>query len=150
VPTRTRAGVVHGNKVRVYGVTTEAEISCPSKTTLVGVHGSTNGGIGWGALAKWFRCLLRGWLQCNHERNVILGVLWYNIIVQWVQERLLSLCDAVTRTTVNAMLYQWMHQLLYLSFYKYTIKVCTLKYWWWGGVVQCVETFTKNAPHPTP
>ena len=26
VPTRTRAGVVHGNKVRVYGVTTEAEI----------------------------------------------------------------------------------------------------------------------------
>ena len=26
MPTRTRAGVVHGNKVRVYGVTTEAEI----------------------------------------------------------------------------------------------------------------------------
>jgi hypothetical protein len=26
VPTRTKAGVVHGNKVRVYGVTTEAEI----------------------------------------------------------------------------------------------------------------------------
>ena len=26
VPTRTRAGVVHGNEVWVYGVTTEAEI----------------------------------------------------------------------------------------------------------------------------
>jgi hypothetical protein len=26
VPTRTRVGVVHGNEVRVYGVTTEAEI----------------------------------------------------------------------------------------------------------------------------
>jgi hypothetical protein len=29
VPTRTRAGVVHGNEVRVYGVTTEAEIMIP-------------------------------------------------------------------------------------------------------------------------
>jgi hypothetical protein len=26
VPRRTRAGVVHGNEVRVYGVTTEAEV----------------------------------------------------------------------------------------------------------------------------
>jgi hypothetical protein len=26
VPTRSRAGVVHGNEVRVYGITTEAEI----------------------------------------------------------------------------------------------------------------------------
>jgi hypothetical protein len=26
VPTRTRVGVVHGNEVRVYGITTEAEI----------------------------------------------------------------------------------------------------------------------------
>jgi hypothetical protein len=26
VPTRTRAGVVHGNEVLVYGVTTEAEV----------------------------------------------------------------------------------------------------------------------------
>jgi hypothetical protein len=26
VPTRTKAGMVHGNEVRVYGVTTEAEI----------------------------------------------------------------------------------------------------------------------------
>jgi hypothetical protein len=67
-----------------------------------------------------------------------------------VQETLLLLCDVVPRTTVNAMLYQWMHQLLYLSFYKNIIKVCTLKNWWWWGIVQCVETFTKNAPHPTP
>jgi hypothetical protein len=29
VPTRTRAGVVHGNEVRVYGVITEAEIMIP-------------------------------------------------------------------------------------------------------------------------
>jgi hypothetical protein len=29
VPTRTRAGVVHGNEVRVYGVTTEVEIMIP-------------------------------------------------------------------------------------------------------------------------
>jgi hypothetical protein len=29
VPTRTRAGVVYGNEVRVYGVTTEAEIMIP-------------------------------------------------------------------------------------------------------------------------
>jgi hypothetical protein len=29
VPRRTRAGVVHGNKVRVYGVTTEAEVQIP-------------------------------------------------------------------------------------------------------------------------
>jgi hypothetical protein len=43
-----------------------------------------------------------------------------------------------------------MHQLLYLRFYKYIIKVCTLKNWWWWGIVQCVETFTKNAPHPPP
>jgi hypothetical protein len=62
----------------------------------------------------------------------------------------LSLCDVVPRTTVNAMLYQWMHQLLYVSFYKYIIMVCTLKNWWWWGIVQCVETFTKNAPHPPP
>jgi hypothetical protein len=26
VPRRTRAGVVHGNEVRVYGVTTKAEV----------------------------------------------------------------------------------------------------------------------------
>jgi hypothetical protein len=31
VPTRTTAGVVHGNKVRVYGVTTKAEIMIPVK-----------------------------------------------------------------------------------------------------------------------
>jgi hypothetical protein len=29
VPTRTRAEVVHGNEVRVYGVTTEAKIMIP-------------------------------------------------------------------------------------------------------------------------
>jgi hypothetical protein len=29
VPTRTRARVVHGNEVRVYGVTTEVEIMIP-------------------------------------------------------------------------------------------------------------------------
>jgi hypothetical protein len=29
VPRRTRAGVVHGNKVQVYGVTTEAEVQIP-------------------------------------------------------------------------------------------------------------------------
>jgi hypothetical protein len=29
VPTRTRVKVVHGNKVRVYGVTTEAEFMIP-------------------------------------------------------------------------------------------------------------------------
>jgi hypothetical protein len=29
VPTRTKAGVVHGNEVRVYGVTTEVEIMIP-------------------------------------------------------------------------------------------------------------------------
>jgi hypothetical protein len=29
VPTRTTAGVVYGNEVRVYGVTTEAEIMTP-------------------------------------------------------------------------------------------------------------------------
>jgi hypothetical protein len=53
-PTRTKAGVVHGNEVQVYGVTMIHDSclsngnhdSCPSKTTLAGVHGSTNGGIG--------------------------------------------------------------------------------------------------------
>jgi hypothetical protein len=29
VPRRTRAGVVHGNEVRVYSVTTEAEVQIP-------------------------------------------------------------------------------------------------------------------------
>jgi hypothetical protein len=29
VPRRTRARVVHGNKVQVYGVTTEAEVQMP-------------------------------------------------------------------------------------------------------------------------
>jgi hypothetical protein len=29
VPRRTRAGIVHGNEVRVYGVTTEAEVQIP-------------------------------------------------------------------------------------------------------------------------
>jgi hypothetical protein len=29
VPTRTRAGVVHGNEVQVYSITTEAEIMAP-------------------------------------------------------------------------------------------------------------------------
>jgi hypothetical protein len=29
VPRRTRAGVVHANVVRVYGVTTEAEVQIP-------------------------------------------------------------------------------------------------------------------------
>jgi hypothetical protein len=29
VPIRTRAGVVHANEVRVYGVTTEAEVQIP-------------------------------------------------------------------------------------------------------------------------
>jgi hypothetical protein len=29
VPRRTRAGVVHGNEVRVYGVTTEVEVQIP-------------------------------------------------------------------------------------------------------------------------
>jgi hypothetical protein len=29
VPRRTRAEVVHGNKVRVYGVTTEVEVQIP-------------------------------------------------------------------------------------------------------------------------
>ena len=123
--------------------------SCPSKTTLAGVHGSTDGSIGWRALAKWIRCLLRGWLQCNHKRHVIVGVLWYNITVQWVQKRLLLLCDVVPRTTLNVMLYQWMHQLLYLSFYKYIIKVCTLKNWWWGGIIQCRNIYKKCTPlHP--
>jgi hypothetical protein len=28
-PRRTRAGAVHGNEVRVYGVTTEAEVQIP-------------------------------------------------------------------------------------------------------------------------
>jgi hypothetical protein len=32
VPIRTRAGVVHGNKIQVYGVTTEAEIMIPVQT----------------------------------------------------------------------------------------------------------------------
>jgi hypothetical protein len=32
VPRRTRAGVVYGNKVRVYGVTTEAEVQIPVTT----------------------------------------------------------------------------------------------------------------------
>jgi hypothetical protein len=31
VPTRTRAGVVYGNEVRVYCITTEAEIMIPIK-----------------------------------------------------------------------------------------------------------------------
>ena len=29
VPRRTRTGVVHGNEVQVYGVTTEAEVQIP-------------------------------------------------------------------------------------------------------------------------
>jgi hypothetical protein len=32
VPTRTRAGVVHGNEARVYGVTTKVEIMIPVQT----------------------------------------------------------------------------------------------------------------------
>jgi hypothetical protein len=48
VPRRTRAGVVHANEVWVFGVINgggSPDSSC-SKTTLVGVHGSTDGGIG--------------------------------------------------------------------------------------------------------
>jgi hypothetical protein len=65
-----------------------------------------------------------------------------------VQERLLLLCGAIPRTTLNAVLCHWVHHLLYQSFYKYIIKVCTLKNCWWGGIAE--SGLQKMHPKPPP
>jgi hypothetical protein len=67
-----------------------------------------------------------------------------------VHERLLSLCGAIPRTTLNAVLCHWVYHLLYQSFYKYIIKVCTSKSYWSWGIAKSGDQFTETVSSATP